>query len=110
MYGAAMVLVLHNVPQFETIYGDHITKIILDLYSTKVLFRVDSYKIVTLKNLEAYLQLLELPYVTKLIFKYSLFFNISERTVEQYLKNAKQKLGTTKDSTIWNLMKNNYLI
>jgi len=130
-HGAAMVLGLQNVPQLETIYGSHVTKTLLDLCSTKVLFRAASYEmaellartlgehevmevhegisygandvrdgvnlsmmkqkkpvinaqeLIALKNLEAYLRLPELPYVTKLTFTCSLPSKLSEPFIDR---------------------------
>lgn len=44
-YGAAVILGVQNIPQLEERYGATITKTMIDLCSTKVLFRAASYEI-----------------------------------------------------------------
>jgi type IV conjugative transfer system coupling protein TraD len=44
-YGAAVILGVQNIPQLEERYGSNITKTMIDLCSTKVLFRAASYEI-----------------------------------------------------------------
>jgi type IV conjugative transfer system coupling protein TraD len=44
-YGAAVMLGVQNIPQLEERYGATITKTMIDLCSTKVLFRAASYEI-----------------------------------------------------------------
>jgi len=44
-YGAAVILGVQNIPQLEERYGSTITKTMIDLCSTKVLFRAASYEI-----------------------------------------------------------------
>jgi len=44
-YGAAVILGVQNIPQLEERYGTTITKTMIDLCSTKVLFRAASYEI-----------------------------------------------------------------
>ncbi len=44
-YGGAAVLGVQNIPQLEERYGHSITKTMIDLCSTKVLFRAASYEI-----------------------------------------------------------------
>lgn len=44
-YGAAVILGVQNIPQLEERYGANITKTMIDLCSTKVLFRAASYEI-----------------------------------------------------------------
>jgi type IV secretory pathway TraG/TraD family ATPase VirD4 len=43
-YGAAMILGLQNIPQLEELYGHNMTKTMMDLCSTKLLFRAASYE------------------------------------------------------------------
>ncbi len=44
-YGAAVILGVQNIPQLEERYGASITKTMIDLCSTKVLFRAASFEI-----------------------------------------------------------------
>lgn len=44
-YGAAVILGVQNIPQLEERYGATITKTMIDLCSTKILFRAASYEI-----------------------------------------------------------------
>jgi type IV secretory pathway TraG/TraD family ATPase VirD4 len=44
-YGAAVILGVQNIPQLEERYGSTITKTMIDLCSTKVVFRAASYEI-----------------------------------------------------------------
>lgn len=44
-YGAAVVLGVQNIPQLEERYGPTITKTMIDLCSTKIVFRAASYEI-----------------------------------------------------------------
>jgi len=44
-YGAAVILGVQNIPQLEERYGSTITKTMIDLCSTKILFRAASYEI-----------------------------------------------------------------
>ena len=44
-YGGCMVLGFQNLPQLEDVYGTSLTKTIVDLCSTKVLFRFASHDV-----------------------------------------------------------------
>lgn len=59
-YGAAMVLGVQNIPQLMEIYGMNITKTILDLCSTKVMFRASSQEVATsISNALGYQEVME---------------------------------------------------
>lgn len=44
-YGACMILGVQNIHQLETLYGPQITKSLIDLCSTKLLFRCASFEV-----------------------------------------------------------------